>query len=149
MVTTKQLSYTKSFLTMTLGISILALYLLYLSKSFVAHKMFCYLIGPIDFIKEHNRLIGPPSDYLADYVPNVGHCMKNCSNSLYDISKKDSSFAGKNLLENNRIKAFIVDIRSALNEYKTRIGNTSDWHKCLQKIYAVVTHHCGDYSKCK
>jgi len=75
--------------------------------------------------------------------------MKNCSSSLYNIRKKDSSFAGKNLLENTRIKAFIVDIRSALNEYKTRIGNTSDRHKCLQRIYAIVTHHCGDHSKCK
>ena len=64
--------------------------------------------------------------------------MKNCSNSLYDIRKKDSSFAGKNLLENTRIKAFIVDIRSALNKYKTRIGNTSD-----------RTHNYGDHLKCK
>jgi len=111
--------------------------------------MCCHLIGPTGFIREQNRLIGPLSDHLADYVPDVGHCMKNCSSSLYNIRKKDSSFAGKNLLENTRIKAFIVDIRSALNEYKTRIGNTSDRHKCLQRIYAIVTHHCGDHSKCK
>ena len=52
--------------------------------------------------------------------------MKNYSNALYDIRKKDPSFSGKDLLENARIKAFVVDTRTALNEYKTRIGNDAD-----------------------
>ena len=75
--------------------------------------------------------------------------LKNCSNAFYDIRKKDSSFSGKNLLENTRITAFIVDIRTSLNEYKTRIGDPDDRQKCLDKIYAIVTHHCGDHSNCK
>jgi len=79
------------------------------------------LLGPTNFIIEQNRIIGPASDNLAEHVPDIGHSMKNCSNNLYDIRKKDSSFSGKNLLENTRIKAFIVDIRTALNEYKPYI----------------------------
>ena len=82
-------------------------------------------------------------------MPDIGHSMKNCSNNLYDIRKKDSSFSGKNLLENTRIKAFIVDIRTALNEYKPYIGDAEKRQKCLHKIYAIITHHCGDHSQCK
>lgn len=109
----------------------------------------CLLLGPTNFIQEQNRLIGPASNNLAEHVPDVGHSLKNCSNKFYDIKKKDSSFSGKNLLENTRIKAFVVDIRSALNEYKTRIGDCQARQKCLDKIYAIITHHCGDHSMCK
>ena len=107
------------------------------------------LPGPTNFIAEQNRIIGPVSNGLAEHVPDIGHVLKNCSNGIYDIKKKDSSFSGKNLLENTRIKAFIVDIRSALNEYKTRIGNPEDRQKCLDKIYAIVKHHCGNHTCCK
>ena len=105
--------------------------------------------GPKKYIAEQNRLLGPALDDLAQHVPDIGHVLKNCSNGLYGIKKNDTSFSGKNLLENARIKAFIVDVHISLNKYKTRIGNPSDRQKCLDKIYAIVTHHCGDHSKCK
>ena len=99
--------------------------MLYLAFSFVplTYTSAALPKAPSNFIQEQNRLIGPSSDGLAEHVPDAGHVMKNYSNALYDIRKKDPSFSGKDLLENTRVKAFVVDTRTALNEYKTRIGN--------------------------
>jgi hypothetical protein len=94
-------------------------------------------------------LIGPSSNKIAEHVPDIGHVMKNASNAFYGIRNKDASFAGKNLLENTRIKAFVVHNRTALNEYKTRIGIESDRQKILDKIYVIVTHHCGNHLNCR
>ena len=106
--------------------------------------------GPSNFIKEQNRIIGESSDCLAEQLPDGGHVMKNCSNAFYKIRKNDPSFGGSNLLENTRIKAIVSDIRAVLNAYKiSGIDDCDERKKCLNTIYAIVTHHCGDHSSCR
>jgi len=81
-------------------------------------------------------------------LPDNGHILKDCSNAIFDIRAKDKSFAGKDLLENTRIKAIISDIRSALNWYRSHKGDDGAQARCLGMIKAIPTHHCGNHSGC-
>jgi len=41
------------------------------------------------------------------------------------------------------------DVLTAFQEYRPHIGNNAERTKCLKRIDAVPTHHCGNHSKCR
>ena len=40
------------------------------------------------FIQSQHKIIGTPADNKADYFPDLGHTIKNCSNEFYALKKK-------------------------------------------------------------
>ena len=104
--------------------------------------------GPKKFIRIQNEIIGEAADNAAEHMPDTNHCIKNLSNNLYDVRKKDPSFNGTGQLENNRIRSICSDARNALSTYHPLIGNAAAKKKCLDQLCCIIPHHCGDHSKC-
>lgn len=105
--------------------------------------------APSNLIKEQHSILGEPASGRAEHIPDIGHVIKDCNNELFGIREKDPSFKGVNLLQNERIRAIMGDVTSALHELKDKIEDDAAQRKCLRRIEAVVPHHCGDHSKCR
>ena len=105
--------------------------------------------APTNFIREQYEIIGEAAEGKAEHIPDIGHVIKDCNNELYRLRERDPSFRGVNLLENSRIRAIMADVLTAFLEYKPDIGDEQAQLKCLKRIGAVITHHCGNHSKCE
>uniref|UniRef100_A0A7S2M0G8 Mutator-like transposase domain-containing protein n=1 Tax=Skeletonema marinoi TaxID=267567 RepID=A0A7S2M0G8_9STRA len=48
--------------------------------------------GVLNFITAQNKVIGQDADGKGEHIPDNGHSLKDCSNSLYEIRSKDKSY---------------------------------------------------------
>ena len=99
-------------------------------------------------IQEQAEIIGDAAIGKADHSPDIGHVIKDVNNMLYKVRSKDSSFNGRYLLSNERIKSIHTDLRRPISDYSNEIGNQVSQQQCLQQIGSIIRHHCGDHSKC-
>ena len=117
---------------------------IYLQKNFADND--CR--APKRFISEQNNIIGQAVDEEAEHMPDTNHTIKNLSNNIYDKRKHDKSYAGTGQLDNNRIRSICSDVRKALALYHDHLGDPVKRSECLDQIYAIIPHHCGDHSRC-
>ena len=104
--------------------------------------------APRNFIKEQNVIIGEELDGVAEHYQDTNHCMKNLSNAMYDIRKSDPSLNGVGMLENKRIRSICSDVRKSIAAYHLHIGDETERNRCLDQMYCIIPHHCGDHSHC-
>ena len=104
--------------------------------------------APKKFISEQNNIIGQAVDEEAEHMPDTNHTIKNLSNNFYDKRNRDKSFAGAGMLDNKRIRSICSDVRKAVALYHDNIGDPVKRQECIDQIYCIIPHHCGDHSKC-
>ncbi|KAL3802218.1 hypothetical protein HJC23_001762 [Cyclotella cryptica] len=99
-------------------------------------------------IQKQAEIIGNAAIGKADHSPDIGHVIKDVNNMLYKVRSIDSSFNGRYLLSNERIKSIHTDLHRPISDYSNDIGNEVLRQQCLQQIGSIIRHHCGDHSKC-
>ncbi len=99
-------------------------------------------------IQEQAKIIGDAAIGKADHSPDIGHVIEDVNNMFYKVRSKDSSFNGRYLLSNERIKSIHTDLRRPISDYSNEIGNQVSRQQCLQQIGSIIHHHCGNHSKC-
>ena len=105
--------------------------------------------APFAFIREQNQIVGPSANDLAEHLPDKGHVMKCENNALFKIRQDDKSYSGVNLLSNLRIKSIVSDIKEVVDDYERNgLGDVTAREACIDQLEAIVTHQCGDHSKC-
>lgn len=104
---------------------------------------------PNKFIEVQNRIIGEAADGKAEHIPDGGHVTKCQNNEFFRIREKDPSFKGNHALSNLRIRSLNSMVKRPIKKYREAgVGNEAARKKCLDQIGAVITHSCGDHSKC-
>ena len=104
--------------------------------------------APKNFIKEQNIIVGEALDGVGEHYQDTNHCMKNLSNAMYDIRKTDRSLNGVGMLENKRIRSICSDVRKSITVYHFHVGDDTERSRCLDQMYCIIPHHCGDHSHC-
>lgn len=112
--------------------------------------------GAKKFIAKQVEIIGDKANGIAQYFPDFGHFIKCISNALFSLRGKDSTYSGVDLLESSRIKALSADVSRhirQLHEYLESDGLSKEEKeqakkRCLDNLYAIVPHHCGNHEKC-
>jgi len=114
--------------------------------------------GAKKLIARQADLIGDVAHGVAEPFPDFGHFIKCISNAFFKVRETESTYRGVGLLESTRIKAISLDVSRLLHSLHKRLTTNRDGlpqadkqeaiQRCLDGIYAIVPHHCGDHSHC-
>ena len=109
-----------------------------------------------NLIHVQNLIIGEAADNKADINRDRGHIIKCHNNGMFNLMEKDKTFKGTNLLNATRIKSINSDIQHVIESYEKifKDPDTDESKKaearkeCLEQLYAIPRHHCGDHTHC-
>ena len=105
--------------------------------------------SPKRAIQMQRDIIGDVVNGVAEHNPDSGHVIKDTNNDLFATRGKDKSFNSTACLTNLRIKSIHTDLRDPIMEYHEKLDDVTARQNCLTQLNAIITHHCGDHSKCK